>query len=307
MNSLPDSDAATTGRYLKATLATLARHDWRDPAVVQRMAKVSVDRYASLVLVAEADADRKAGAMRAYADLLLSALARLREPGFDLPRFFDREFDGCYAGICAAEEAAAPVVDKGSPRAARGMRSSRFLLVLAGMAVAAVGFWTTSLHSFLREDVVVAPLPAAETRLAFARESEQPRNAEQVVNDFRFVLAENAMRPPLLVPTAEGLFAHAPSSLDLTVRGRRLFLAFGVRSGAWEGAAPTDGACFSVKTVAALTLFERCIDPAANAQERRVQVAFVSIPAGEQRLKLETTCKGHCASDWTFWKFIRME
>lgn len=313
MRPPPDSQAAIRQRYLRATLVTLARQDWRDDTVVHQLARVSVGRFGSLALAPEVDPEARMAATRDYAGILLAALARLREPGFDLPRFVDEQFDEWYAQHGAIKlKDVAPVGDVGPPPAeARRAGRVRFgrvsWLILVGIAAMAVGTWVAGLPRLLREDSAEAPLPTAEVRLAFARESEQQRSQEQIAEDFRLVLAENGMRPPILTLSPEGLFAHAPSRLDMTVRGRRLFLAYGIRAAAWEGESPTDGACFVVKAENNLQLFERCIDPRVNVEDRRIQVGFVSIPRGLQRLTLEITCKGHCASDWTFWRFIRME
>jgi hypothetical protein len=105
-----------------AMLATLARHDRRDADVVQQTTRFSVGRFASLVFAAETDADRRAGATLAQADLLLSVLARPRGPGFGLPRFVDDQFDDWYARRGATDFGdAMPVVDTSAPSRVQGI------------------------------------------------------------------------------------------------------------------------------------------------------------------------------------------
>jgi hypothetical protein len=305
-------------RFLKATLRTLARQDWRDSEVVRRVAMLSIEKFPAIALGPEAAPEAAKAASTAYVDLLLATLERLNEPGFDLPAFLDRDFDAWIARESGAPaqnafEAISPVDrrDRGPPTAqlfASRTRSGLRVAGVLGATAAAIAFaWATGLSTiFFPHSAPVDRLPPPEVRLAFATESNEARTAEQIAGDFAPVLAENRMNPPGLTLSPDGLFAHAPSRVSLTLHGeKRLFLAFGIRRGAWEGDSPTDGACFRVMGEIPMPLFERCIDPRQIEAERRVQVAFVSIPPATTKVWLETSCRGHCASDWTYWKIIR--
>lgn len=116
---------------------------------------------------------------------------------------------------------------------------------------------------------------------------------------------EKFLKPPLVVLAEDGLFAHAPSSLPVTASGSAVDIRFGIRDGATEGRAPTDGACFRVVPASSDTpLFEKCLRPTTVAADRGVHAARIPIPPGVTQLKFETTCAGSCASDWTYWSEI---
>lgn len=317
MPGLTPQETEANARYLRATLATLARIDWRDQAVARSLAEAAVRRYPAVV-APQADDDRKLVLGRAFLADLVPILHRLDEPGFDLAVHLAAHGPAPAAAIAVAPlpveaprrpVAAAPPepVKRGDTASAPSFGRSRLLATAAVLALAVIsGAWLLGGTDSPPERT--GALPSPEVRLAFARESETGRSLAQVQRDFAAVLAANTMRPPVLMPTEDGLFAHAPSVVLVPVAGQsRVQVAFGMRTGSWDNGSPTDGACFHIEAEGAGRIFDQCLDPGAVAPDRRIQIGFATIPAGTAQLKLITSCKGHCASDWTYWGRVRLE
>ena len=318
MSGLTPQETEANARYLRATLATLVRLDWRDPAVARILAEAAVRRH-PVIVAPQADSDRKLILGRAFLADLAAVLRRLDEPDFNLPaHLLAIEAPPAASAEPAAVAAPAPqrpVAVTRPPRLREPAEEvmppsagrSRLLAAAAVLAIAVIsGTWLVGGTDSPPERT--GALPPPEVRLAFARESETGRTLAEVQRDFGAILAANTMRPPVLMPTEDGLFAHAPSAVVLPVAGKsRIQVAFGMRTGAWDNGSPTDGACFRIEAEGAGPIFDQCLDPGAIAPDRRIQIGFAAIPLGTTQLKLITTCKGHCASDWTYWGRIRLE
>lgn len=146
-----------------------------------------------------------------------------------------------------------------------------------------------------------APLSAAKLREATIGNA-YVEAATRRMDLLQPLLTANPLKPPHLDLVAEGLLAHAPMSLRLAVTpGSRLRIAFGIRDGAWQGDAATDGVCFSVNTSTGAPLYQRCLQPKSVAGDRGVQEAEIQIPPDVNALSLETTCMANCAWDWSYW------
>jgi hypothetical protein len=81
----------------------------------------------------------------------------------------------------------------------------------------------------------------------------------------------------------------------------RLRLAVGMLPGSWTGG--SDGVCFRVRDAAGgnKVLWERCIDPRRNVDDRRLRRDVVTLPHGTARVLLETDCRTECNWDWDYW------
>ncbi|WP_143530431.1 hypothetical protein [Rhizobium sp. RU36D] len=115
------------------------------------------------------------------------------------------------------------------------------------------------------------------------------------------IVANNRMQPPMIDVSSEGVFAHAPAVLRMPVTsGSEATFFFGMRDGSWSGEAGTDGVCFAIGS-ASRGIAERCLDPANVSADRGEQTMRVVIPSGVSEIQLETSCRGSCASDWSYW------
>ena len=136
-------------------------------------------------------------------------------------------------------------------------------------------------------------------------------SAEQAISfdrrrTFEAILATTGAPSPGLMIIDEGLFAHAPRRLllDVTIAGA-LELGFGLMPGSWTGGNATNGVCFRVLDGESKTMLrERCLDPLKIEADRIRQRASVPLPAGTERIVLETDCRGDCGSDWSYWSEI---
>jgi hypothetical protein len=104
------------------------------------------------------------------------------------------------------------------------------------------------------------------------------------------------------------LGAHPPSRLTLDASGRtKLEVSFGLFDGAWQGEGHTDGVCFRVLVAGTeQVLWERCLDPKVEADDRGSQIATIALPDGVGDLVAETTCRFSCEWDWAYWKTISL-
>jgi hypothetical protein len=113
--------------------------------------------------------------------------------------------------------------------------------------------------------------------------------------------------------TNDGLFAHPPSRLPLDVPqgAQRLTIGFGIRDGAWQEGR-TDGVCFRIGDSDHASngnmLFERCLRPVTDTNDRGNQTATIDVTAsGGKRLWFETTCLINCSWDWSYWSRIKFD
>jgi len=109
----------------------------------------------------------------------------------------------------------------------------------------------------------------------------------------------------LFMRLPEGLYAHPPRRFSLDVAGMsRLRLAVGMLPGSWTGG--SDGVCFRVRDAADenKVLWERCLDPRNNAEDRSLRRDVAILPQGTTRVLLETDCRIECGWDWAYWAEI---
>jgi hypothetical protein len=116
------------------------------------------------------------------------------------------------------------------------------------------------------------------------------------------MIDSNRLSPPTVGPSAEGLFAHAPSELTLAVGSSpSIEIGFGMRDAAWQGGHDARGVCFSIVDEAARELFGRCLDPKRVSSDRGPQAATVKIPAGTKEIEFRTACIDSCTWAWSYW------
>jgi hypothetical protein len=146
------------------------------------------------------------------------------------------------------------------------------------------------------------------TRLAAARDwtlTEAPVPVSARDRLFDSIVASAGDTKGFLKVIPEGLFAHPPRRLVLDVAGAsRLRLAVGMQPGSWAGS--TDGVCFRVLDAAddKRVLWERCLDPRRDVEDRIVRRDRVTLPQGTPRVLLETDCRVECGWDWAYWAEI---
>ena len=135
--------------------------------------------------------------------------------------------------------------------------------------------------------------------------------AEQAISfdrqrTFEAIIATSGAPGPGLMIINEGLFVHAPRRLplDVTIAGA-LEVGFGLMPGSWSGGNTTNGVCFRILDgEGKAALWERCLDPLKVEADRVRQRASVPLPAGTERIVLETDCRGDCGWDWSYWSEI---
>jgi hypothetical protein len=116
------------------------------------------------------------------------------------------------------------------------------------------------------------------------------------------IIESNRLTPPMVAPSVEGLFAHAPAELTLAVDSSpSITIGFGMRDSAWQGENNSRGVCFSIVGESAQELFLRCLNPKSVAADRGLQAATVKIPAGTGQVKLRTACVENCNWAWSYW------
>ena len=123
---------------------------------------------------------------------------------------------------------------------------------------------------------------------------------------FEAIIAESGPSNPGFMINDEGLFVHAPRRLPFGVAGAgALEVGFGLMPGSWSGGNATNGVCFRILDGEGKTaLWERCLDPLKVEADRVRQRASVPLPAGTERIVLETDCRGDCRWDWSYWSEI---
>jgi hypothetical protein len=105
-------------------------------------------------------------------------------------------------------------------------------------------------------------------------------------------------------PPATGTLPISPGDhLD------HLEVSYGIRDGAWEDGAQTDGACFHIIVAGPAgtrrAIHERCLRLVGNPADHGEQRLSVALNAdGPGALIFETDCGGNCAWDWAYWKDI---
>jgi hypothetical protein len=110
-----------------------------------------------------------------------------------------------------------------------------------------------------------------------------------------------------VVAIPEGVFAHAPKTLEVGVEkpASRVILGFGLVDGAWKAPDGTKGVCFILtrrSTDSTTRLYERCLNPANSEGDRGEQVE--QLETGVSRgdiLQLETRCRIDCRYAWSYW------
>jgi hypothetical protein len=119
------------------------------------------------------------------------------------------------------------------------------------------------------------------------------------------IIDSNRLSPPMVGPSAEGLFAHAPSELTLAVgSSSSIEIGFGMRDSAWQGGNNSRGACFSIIGDSAQQLFSRCLNPTVVVSDRGLQSAKIALPAGAGQLKFRTSCMDNCNWAWSYWSKV---
>lgn len=123
------------------------------------------------------------------------------------------------------------------------------------------------------------------------------------------LIAANAMQPPSLMVSDEGVFAHAPQMLTLPVDGaKHLSLEFGLRPVTNPTEATPDGVCFRVLPAQGdHALFEQCLNPTENPSDAGPHGAKITLPAGTSSVRLETACRSACAYDWSYWSKAKLD
>jgi hypothetical protein len=104
----------------------------------------------------------------------------------------------------------------------------------------------------------------------------------------------------------EGLLAHAPNRLPLNVKGAgSIVFQFGLVDGSWQQGR-TDGVCFRVtdRNDSSVVLWERCLDPVVNQDDRGRQAAEINLPKGIEVVWFETACRANCSWDWSYWDSV---
>lgn len=148
--------------------------------------------------------------------------------------------------------------------------------------------------------------------------SQPPASASAVVAtlDAQKVFERLLASKPSSVPDInvglgpEGLFAHAPSRLSMSAEADRLAIGFGLRDGAWQNGAATNGVCFRVLAETEgggeKPVWERCLRPLTDPADRGAQTAEVALPpsSGPIRYAFETDCIGDCRWDWSYWSRV---
>jgi hypothetical protein len=144
-------------------------------------------------------------------------------------------------------------------------------------------------------------------RLAAAHD-ESPAAATSFARTraFETIIAAAGGSNPGFRVIAAGLYAHAPRRFPVDTAGSSsLAVSFGMRRGSWSGNAEGNGVCFRVlDREGNKAIWERCLDPVGSEADRTPQRETIELPAGTERVMLETDCRGDCRWDWSYWSEI---
>jgi hypothetical protein len=118
---------------------------------------------------------------------------------------------------------------------------------------------------------------------------------------------------PGIAVVPEGLLAHAPKTVEITVDkpASRMVVGFGLRDQAWSRPDGTDGVCFTLTHInggSETPLLQRCLDPMKNDGDRGEQVneLTATLKPGDV-LRLKTSCNKDCRYDWSYWSRLTPE
>lgn len=159
-----------------------------------------------------------------------------------------------------------------------------------------------------RDEIVYSVRRIDHRRLAATRDwafAPEQMSALKKLQHFRTLINAAGGSNDGLRTIPEGLFAHAPRRLVVSVGGAgSLVVAAGMLPPSWEPGR-SNGVCFRVLAEASQAmLWERCIDPAQLADDRSEQRAEIRLPPDIGSVILETDCRGSCSWDWSYWRDI---
>ena len=153
-------------------------------------------------------------------------------------------------------------------------------------------------------------LELREVRIADHIMNTNPETRQYV--DKHIYMMRLASNPGILM-VPEGLLAHAPKTVEITVDkpASRMVVGFGIRDQAWSQPDGTDGVCFNLTHVnggSESPLLQRCLDPMKNANDRGEQVSELAaaLKPGDV-LRFETSCNRDCRYDWSYWSRLTLE
>jgi len=153
-------------------------------------------------------------------------------------------------------------------------------------------------------------LELLEVRIADHIMNTNPETRQYV--DKHIYMMRLASNPGILM-VPEGLLAHAPKTVEITVDkpASRMVVGFGIRDQAWSPPDGTDGVCFYLTHVnggSESPLLRRCLDPMKNAIDRGEQVSELAaaLKPGDV-LRFETSCNKDCRYDWSYWSRLTLD
>jgi hypothetical protein len=172
-----------------------------------------------------------------------------------------------------------------------------------GQRALRMSVWT-DFSTFYRPDIDIELLPLDIRNLPLSSElSSSVEGLISRMNVFNELIPEKTFDQISLI--SDGLFAHPPSILRLSVKGAHaLFLEFGLLDTSWQGDAHTDGVCFQVSDRTDRVSWERCLEPLTRVADRGIQSAQIPIPAETEEVLLKTECGENCNWDWSYWRTI---
>lgn len=124
---------------------------------------------------------------------------------------------------------------------------------------------------------------------------------------FKQMLSNSEVGAPLVVLEADGLFAHAPSSLEFTLPEpvESIRIGFGVKQ---EAQGLHGRLCFAVRrTSNSEALLQQCIEPEVQREAMQMErVISQHFEAGET-LEFEIRCDETCNYAWSYWSHVLLE
>lgn len=133
-----------------------------------------------------------------------------------------------------------------------------------------------------------------------AKRLDNQKNLEALMKSSKF-------GPPSVKLNSNGLFAHAPSTLNLTLqrKSKAITVTYGVNQGA-EGR--HHGICFEViRDKTTEKLFRNCIDQTAKGNELIQKDTFDFAGDAGEALSFKTVCKDSCDFAWAYWKQVQID